>query len=77
VVSVELWDAGSVVPSASSTLFSRTKVYREVSELFPGVIPGAGSSFQLTATVPVQMLGLIGNETDGSVTPVLPTLTSP
>jgi hypothetical protein len=77
IVSVELWDAGSVVASASLALPSRTKVSREVSELFPGVIPGPGSFFQLTATVPVQMLGLSGNETDGSVAPVLPTLASP
>jgi hypothetical protein len=77
IVSIELWDAGSVVASASLALPSRTKVSREVSELFPGVIPSAGSFFQLTATVPVQMLGLSGNETDGSVTPVLPALASP
>jgi hypothetical protein len=77
IVSVELWDAGSVIASASLALPPRTKVSREVSELFPGVIPGAGSFFQLTATVPVQMLGLSGNENDGSVTAVLPALASP
>jgi hypothetical protein len=77
IVSVELWDAGSVVASASLALPPRTKVSREVSELFPGVIPGAGSFFQLTATVPVQIMGLSGNEVDGSVTPVLPALASP
>jgi len=74
IVSVELWDAGSVVASASLALPPRTKVSREVSELFPGVIPSAGSFLQVTATVPVQMLGLSGNEVDGSVTPVLPAL---
>jgi len=77
IVSVDLLDAGSVVASASLALPPQTKVSREVSELFPGVIPNAGSFFQLTATVPVQMLGLSGNENDGSVTPVLPALASP
>ena len=77
IVSVDLLDAGSVVASASLALPPRTKVSREVSELFPGVIPSTGSAFGLTATVPVQMLGLSGNETDGSVTPVLPALASP
>jgi len=77
IVSVDLLDAGSVVASASLALPPRTKVSREVSELFPGVIPSAGSFFRLTATVPVQMLGLSGNENDGSVTPVLPALASP
>ena len=77
ILSVELWDAGSIVASASLTLPPRTKVSREVSELFPGIIPNAGSVFGLTATVPVQMLGLSGNETDGSVTPVLPAIVFP
>ncbi len=77
IVSIELWDAGAVVASASLALSPRTKISREVSEFLPGVIPGAGSSFRLTATVPVQMLGLSGDETDGSVTPVLPALASP
>jgi len=77
ILSVELWDAGSMVASASLTLPPRTKVSREVSELFPGIIPNAGSFFGLTAAVPVQMLGLSGNETDGSVTPVLPAVVFP
>src|SRR5262249_50618190 len=62
-VSVDLLDAaGSVVASASLALPPRTKVSREFSELFPGVIPSAGSVFVLTATVSVQMLGLSGDE---------------
>ena len=77
IVSVELWDEGSVVASASLALPPRTKISREVSELFPDVVPSAGSLFQLTATVPVQMLGLSGNEDAGSVAPVLPALAAP
>jgi len=76
-VSVELLNAGSVVASATLALPPLTKVSREVSELFPGVIPSADSVFSLTATVPVQMLGVSGNENDSSVTPVLPALASP
>jgi hypothetical protein len=76
-VSVELWDAGALVASASLELPARTKVSREVSDIFPEIIPGAESYLQLTATVPVQMLGLSGNELDGSVTPVLPAPVSP
>jgi hypothetical protein len=76
-VSVEVWDAGSVVASASITLPSQTSISRDLSELFPGLTPDAGSVFQVTATVPVQMVGLSGNTTDGSVVPVLPSLASP
>jgi len=77
IVSVELWDAGEAVASATLTLPSGTKVSREVSELFPGVIPGAESVLAVTATIPVQMLGLRGNEVESSVTAVLPALASP
>lgn len=76
-VSVELWSAGSVIASASLTLPPRTEIEREASELFTGVVPPAGSFLRVTASSPVQMLGLLGNETDGSVKPVLPGLTSP
>lgn len=77
IVSVELWDTGVLVASASIALPPLTKVSREVSELFAGVTPTAEGFFRLTATVPVQMLGLSGNENEGSVTPVLPALACP
>src|SRR6267142_2293244 len=77
IVSVELWYAGLAIASATVTLPPGTKVSREVSELFPGVIPGAKSALAVTAIVPVQMLGISGNEADRSVTPVLPALASP
>jgi len=76
-VSVEVSDGTSVVASTSLLLPPLTRVSREVSELFPGGIPGGGSVFLLTASVPVQMLGLNGNENDVSVTPVLPAPPSP
>jgi hypothetical protein len=76
-VSVELWSAGSVVASTSLGLPARTEIEREASELFSGVVPPAGSFLRVTASSPVQMLGLEGNETDGSVKPVLPGFTSP
>jgi hypothetical protein len=77
IVSIDLWDEGSIVASASVALPSRTKISRDVTELFPGVTFGDGSFFQLTASVPVQMLGLSGNDADGSVAPVFPALASP
>jgi hypothetical protein len=76
-VSIELFDGGSVVAFTSLTLPPLTRVSREISELLPGVIPGPGSVFALLATVPVQMLGLSGNENDVSVIPVLPAPPAP
>ncbi|HWE23845.1 MAG TPA: IPT/TIG domain-containing protein, partial [Myxococcales bacterium] len=77
IVSVDLSEAGSVVASATVALPPRSQISLEVSELFPGVIPSADTAFELTATVPVQVLGLSGNENDGSVTAVLPAPASP
>ena len=76
-VSVELWSAGSVVASTSLSLPPRTEIEREASELFSGVVPPRGSFLRVTASSPVQMLGLSGNDTNGSVAPVLPGLTFP
>jgi hypothetical protein len=76
-VSVELWSAGSVVASTSLALPPRTEIEREASELFTGVVPPQGSFLRVSASSPVQMLGLQGNDTNGSVTPVLPGLTFP
>src|SRR5690242_9898759 len=76
-VSVELWSAGSVVASTSITMPPRTEIEREASELFTGVVPPKGSFLRVTASAPVQMLGLLGNETDGSVSPILPGLAFP
>ncbi len=72
-VSIEVRDAGgAVVASTALALPPFTRISREISELFPDGSASAGSAFALTATAPVQMLGLSGNETDVSVTPVLP-----
>jgi hypothetical protein len=78
-VSVELWDAetGSAVASATVALPSLTRISREVSELFPGFVGGPASVLAVTATVPVQMLGLSGNEADRWIVAVLPALASP
>ena len=77
IVSIELLNAGFVVGFATIELPPNTKLSREVSELFPGVSLSSGSLFWLTATAPIQTLGLSGDETHGSVTPVLPMLASP
>jgi len=78
VVSVDLRDAsGLPVASATLTLPSLTKVSSEVSQLFPGVVAGAGSVLAVTTSVPVQMLGISGNQNDGTVRPVLPAPASP
>ena len=73
-VTVSLQSPSGVVASASFTMPPRTELVREVSELLTGVIPQPGTQLVVTATAPVQMLGLSGNETAGSVSPVLPLL---
>jgi len=76
-VSIELWSSGSVVASTSLAMPARTEIAREASELFTGVSAPAGSFLRVTASSPVQVLGLSGDEGEGTVTPLLPGLTSP
>jgi hypothetical protein len=73
-VKVQLRSATAVIASTVLTLPPRTEIAREASELFSGTVPGANAVIAVTASVPVQMLSLLGDETAGTVTPVLPTV---
>ena len=73
-VAVTLRSAAGVVASTAFTLPPRTELSRAASELFSGVVPGPDTLLVVTATAPVQMLGLLVDESAGSVAPVLPLL---
>ncbi len=76
-VTVELRSASGAIASTSIALPARTRLSQEVSELFAGIAPGPGTFLLVRSTLPVQMLGLIGNEAAGTMEPVLPSLTFP
>jgi uncharacterized protein (TIGR03437 family) len=78
-VSLDLLSAsGQVLASSSVQLPSGSRHVREVSELFPGTasIP-AGSVVRVTPKSPIQMLGLIGDDTAKTVAPLSLSTTAP
>jgi hypothetical protein len=76
-VSIEIRSLGGAIASTAVTLPARSKISREVSELFNGVAANSGSFLSVTSDQPVQVLGLVGDDAVGSVIPVIPSLTSP
>jgi hypothetical protein len=77
-VTVELRSATSgTLASAAVTLPARTRIAREVSELFAGQTIPAGGSLVVRSSSPVQMLGLLGDDAAGTVGPVLASLAFP
>ena len=77
-VTVELRSRDSAtVASTAVTLPARTRISREVPELFAGQPMPAGGVLVVRSSAPVQMLGLLGDETAGRVEPVLASLAFP
>jgi hypothetical protein len=76
-VTVELRSSSATVASTAVTLPARTRISREVPELFAGQPMPAGGVLVVRSSAPVQMLGLLGDETAGTVEPVLASLAFP
>jgi hypothetical protein len=66
---------GMVLATRNLTLQPRTRVTRDLAELFPGVVPGAGTTLKVFANAPIPMLGLLGDDVLGTVEPVSPSRT--
>jgi IPT/TIG domain len=72
-VSIELRSTDdSVIASTAFTLPSQNRISLELSEYLTGVVPPAGSSLVVHSSLPTRVLGLIGDESAGSVEPVKP-----
>jgi hypothetical protein len=77
-VTVELRSASAgTIAFAAVTLPARTRMSREASELFAGQSLPAGGSLVVRSSSPVQMLGLLGDESAGTVGPVPASLAFP
>ena len=63
--------AGVATGTAQITLQPHNRIQREVSELFGAALP-TGAYLHVAASEPVQMLGLLGSNSTGVVTPVWP-----
>jgi len=72
-VTVELRSSAAEVLAASTlALPPRTRVARDVGELFPGQVVPPDASLAVRASAPVQVLGMLGDEAAGRVSPLLP-----
>jgi hypothetical protein len=74
-ITIQLRTASAVVATTSLTLPPLTEVSRAVSELF-ATRPSTANVLSISASTPVQMLGLLGDSTAGTVTPVLPSVSN-
>ena len=63
---------GMVLATRNLTLQARTRMTRDLAQLFPGVVPGTGTTLKVTANAPIPILGLLGDDVLGTVEPVSP-----
>ena len=75
-VTVDLRSSDGEIASTTLLLPARSKISREVSELF-GVAAPPGGFVAVHSDAPVQVLGLAGNDSTGAVLPVIPSLALP
>jgi hypothetical protein len=72
-VGIALYDAGGVlVYQSARTLERQHRLAMELSELLDGVAPPPGSSVVLTASAPIDAIGLLCDEGSWTVSPSLP-----
>src|SRR5262249_5629375 len=73
LITIELFSASrQLISSSSLTLPSRTRISREVSEYLSDFRPRLGDYLRVRSNVPVQVIGLVANEIEGTVVPVDP-----
>lgn len=72
-IAIEAYSAeGELLGSTALALSPGRRIAREASELFPDVAFGPGSRLRAVSSIPVQMLGLLGDDAAGTVLPVDP-----
>jgi hypothetical protein len=75
-ISLDAYSAeGNPIASTTFTLPGAQRISREVAELFPDAVFPTGSYVRATSSIPVQMLGLLGDDAAGTVLPVDPSPT--
>ena len=63
---------GLLLKSKTISLMPSKRWTRDLVETFVGVVPGNGTTLKVTATAPIPMLGLLGDDVLGTVDPVDP-----
>jgi hypothetical protein len=70
-VTLALRSAAGLIASTTLALPPLTRISREVSELFEGTAAPADAVLGVSSDVPVQMLGVVGDDAAGSVAPLV------
>lgn len=64
---------GSVLKTRVIKLGAYHRISRDLTEFFAGVVPANGTTVRVSSVVPVQVLGLLGDDVLGTVDPMNPT----
>jgi IPT/TIG domain-containing protein len=76
-VTVELRTAARVIASTPVPLPAMSRIERDLSELFPGTAVPADAVLAVRSDIPVQMLGMLGDDAAGTIEPLTPSLAIP
>jgi hypothetical protein len=71
-VGIALYEGGALTHRAVRTLQGRQRLAMEISELLDGVAPSPGSSVVVSASAPIDAIGLLCDEGSWTVSPSLP-----
>jgi hypothetical protein len=63
-------NSGVLLSEQTISLGKSTRIARDLAELFPGVTAATGTKLSVTSTKPIQMLGLLGDDSTGTLLPV-------
>jgi hypothetical protein len=66
---------GNILKTRTIKLNAYQRISRDLTEFFPGVVPANGTTVKVSSTIPVQVLGLLGDDTLGTVDPMNPSAT--
>jgi hypothetical protein len=66
---------GAVVATQSIVLGVKSSMARDLAELLPGAVANAGTRLRVSSDQPIQMMGLLADESTRTVLPINPTST--
>jgi hypothetical protein len=76
VATLQLYSkSGILLATKKLSLGKNTRISRDLVELFPAAKPATGTRLTVTSTLPIQMLGLLGDDSTGTLLPVAATAT--
>jgi hypothetical protein len=66
---------GTLLSTKTLSMATNTRYSRDLVEMFPALKPRNGMSLKVTSSKPIQMLGLLGDDSTGTLLPVPATAT--